>query len=236
MNENSDSSITCVIGNNKYRNYLVYNIVYRYVKKEKIKFGAVIGNPYPYYEYITDNIYIKYDESIMENYLKNIQCIYEKSNGKIDRNILIVDSNTIDFNSKSWKYILENYRMYKMNIIIILDKILEINIDILKEYVNMIYIVKQIINEYEHLDKIYQLFCKEKYDKETFICTYIKCTDIILDTMLIHLNTNDKYLGNSIFKYKIDITLPKMVFNTYKMYEQNKIYKQRCILSDIINV
>ena len=55
------SNIICIYGNNKYREYLVYNLVYEYIHTAKIKFGVVIGNIYPYYEYISDNIYIKYD-------------------------------------------------------------------------------------------------------------------------------------------------------------------------------
>ena len=48
--------------------------------------------------------------------------------------------------------------------------------------------------------------------------------------MIANLNSN------RIFKYKINTSLPRFIFNTYKIYEQNKIYKKRCIVSDIINV
>lgn len=224
-----DYHITCVYGNNKYRDYLIYNIVYEYVNTWIVKFGAVIGKVYPYYEYISDNIYIKYDDQVMEDYLENIQTIYKKSNGIMENNLLIIDSNLIDLNTEQWDEILENYQIYKINIVIILDKIMDYNIEKLNKYVNTVYILKQVDYNYDLIIKLYKTFFK-KYDKENFVDSYIECTQTIYDIMIANLNSN------TIFKYKIETTLPRINFNTYKIYEQNKIYKKRCTVSDIINV
>ena len=224
------SNIICIYGNNKYREYLVYNLVYEYIHTAKIKFGAVIGNAYPYYEYISDNIYIKYEEKIMDNYLKNLQNIYKKCNGIMDSNILIVDSNMIDLNTECWEHILENYQIYKINIIIILDKIMDYNMKKLNEYTNVVFVMKHVFNKYEYLERLYSTFFKYDYDKDEFIDAYVKCTDNLSDIMIYNKIRND------ICRYTINLSLPKVVFYTYKIYEQNKIYKQRCVISDIINV
>jgi hypothetical protein len=229
-NEFKTSDIVCIYGNNKYRNCLIYNLVYEYMKTEKIKFGVVIGNAYPYYKYFSDNIYIKYDEIIMETYLKNLNRIYTKCNGDIDDNLLIVDSNLIDLTSECWKELLENYQIYKTNIIIILDKIMDYNINKLGEYVDTIFILKHVFNRYEYLERIYTTFFINTYHKEQFIETYIRCTDKLPDVMIANLKTNNVY------RYQINLTLPTIVFNTYKIYESKTIYKQICSISDIIKV
>ena len=224
-----DYHISCVYGNNKYRDSLIYNIVYEYVNSGIVKFGVVIGKILPYYEYISDNIYIKYDDKVMKDYLENIQTIYKKNNGTMDNSLLIIDSNLIDLNTEQWDEILENYQIYKINIVIILDKIMDYNIKKLNKYVNTVYILKQIDYNYDLIIKLYKTFFK-KYDRENFIDSYIECTHTIYDIMIANLNSN------RIFKYKINTSLPRFIFNTYKIYEQNKIYKKRCIVSDIINV
>jgi hypothetical protein len=224
-----DCNIICVYGNNKFRDYLVYNIVYEYVNSGIVKFGVVIGKAFPYYEYISDNIYIKYDDQVMEDYLENIETIYKKSNGIMDTSLLLIDSNLIDLNTEQWDYILENYQIYKINIVILMDKIMDYNIDKLNKYVNVVYILKQLYYNYDLIINVYKTFFKN-YDKKKFIDSYIECTKTLYDIMIANLNLN------SIFKYKIDMTLPRFNFNTYKIYEQNKIYRKRCIISDIINV
>ena len=165
----------------------------------------------------------------MEDYLENIQTIYKKSNGIMENNLLIIDSNLIDLNTEQWDEILENYQIYKINIVIILDKIMDYNIEKLNKYVNTVYILKQVDYNYDLIIKLYKTFFK-KYDKENFVDSYIECTQTIYDIMIANLNSN------TIFKYKIETTLPRFNFNTYKIYEQNKIYKKRCTVSDIINV
>ena len=224
-----DCNIICVYGNNKFRDYLVYNIVYEYVNSGIVKFGVVIGKAFPYYEYISDNIYIKYDDQVMEEYLGNIETIYKKSNGNMDTSLLIIDSNLIDLNTEQWDNILENYQIYKINIVILMDKIMDYNMKKLNKYVNTVYILKQVDYNYDLIIKLYKTFFK-KYDKENFVDSYIECTQTLYDIMIANLNSN------TIFKYKIDMTIPRFNFNTYKIYEQNKIYRKRCILSDIINV
>lgn len=224
-----DCNITCVYGNNKLRDYLVYNMVYEYVNSGIVKFGAVIGKVYPYYEYISDNMYIKYDDEVMEEYLDNIQKIYKKSNGNMDYSLLIIDSNLIDLNTEQWNELLENYQIYKINIILIIDKIMDYNMKKLNKYVNSIYILKNAYHNHDSVIKLYKTFFKEQ-DKENFVETYIECTNTIYDIMIVNLTSN------AIFKYKINTTLPKFNFNTYKIYEQNKVYRNRCLVSDIINV
>lgn len=224
-----DCNISCIYGNNKLRDHLVYTMVYEYVNSGIVKFGAVIGKVHPYYEYISDNIYIKYDDQVMEEYLDNIQKIYKKSNGNMDYSLLIIDSNLIDLNIEQWSELLENYQIYKINIIIIIDKIMDYNMKKLNKYVNSIYVLKNAYYNHESVIKLYKTFFKYQ-DKEKFVDTYLECTNTIYDTMIVNLTSN------TIFKYKIDITLPRFNFNTYKIYEQNKVYRNRCIVSDIINV
>ena len=224
-----DYNIICVYGNNKFRDYLVYNIVYEYVNSGIVKFVVVIVKAFPYYEYISDNIYIKYDDQVMEEYLGNIETIYKKSNGNMDTSLLIIDSNLIDLNTEQWDNILENYQIYKINIVILMDKIMDYNMEKLNKYVNTVYILKQMYYNYDLINNLYKTFFKN-YDKEKFLDSYIECTKTLYDIMIVNLNLN------TIFKYKIDMTMPRFNFNTYKIYEQNKIYRKRCILSDIINV
>ena len=230
MNYTKTNNIFCVYGNNNYRDYLIYNIVYEYVKTEKIKFAAVLGNAYPYYKYISDNIYIKYDENVLEDYLKNIHNMYECCNGNIDDNLLIVDSNLIDLTSEYWEYILENHEMYKINIIIILDKIMDYNIENLSKYVDIVFVLKGKSNQCEDLENLYTTFFINIYNKEKFMNLYNNCTDNLSNTMIVYLNTHD------IYKCEIDVSFPKFTFNTYQIYEQKNIYEQRCGISDIINV
>jgi hypothetical protein len=147
----------------------------------------------------------------------------------MENNLLIIDSNLIDLNTEQWDEILENYQIYKINIVIILDKIMNCNMEKLNKYVNTVYILKQVDYNYDLIIKLYKTFFK-KYDKENFVDSYIECTQTIYDIMIANLNSN------TIFKYKIETTLPPFNFNTYKIYEQNKIYKKRCTVSDIINV
>jgi hypothetical protein len=147
----------------------------------------------------------------------------------MENNLLIIDSNLIDLNTEQWDEILENYQIYKINIVIILDKIMNCNMEKLNKYVNTVYILKQVDYNYDLIIKLYKTFFK-KYDKENFVDSYIECTQTIYDIMIANLNSN------TIFKYKIDMTLPPFNFNTYKIYEQNKIYRKRCTVSDIINV
>ena len=148
----------------------------------------------------------------------------------MDSNILIVDSNMIDLNTECWEHILENYQIYKINIIIILDKIMDYNMKKLNEYANVVFVMKHIFNKYEYLERLYSTFFKYDYDKDEFIDAYVKCTDNLSDIMIYNKIRND------ICRYTINLTLPKVVFYTYKIYEQKKIYKQRCVISDIINV
>lgn len=221
--------IICIYGNNEYRDFLVYNMVYEYVNGGLIKFGTVIGKAYPYYRYFSDNIYIKYDEEIMKSYLENIEKLYETTNGNMDYSLLIVDSNNIDLNTETWKYILENNKIYKITIVLLMDKITEYNINQLEKYANSVYVLKQIFKSEDYLDNLYKTFFK-KYDKEIFQDLYLHCTINLNNIMIYNLYTDMFY------KYKINKILPKITFDTYKIYEQSKIYKQRCIISDIINI
>lgn len=224
-----ESKITCVYGINKYRDVLVYDIIYEYVKTNIFKFGCVIGEAYPYYRYISDNIYIKYDEEILEEYLNNLTKIYVNKNGKIDDNLLIIHSNMINLNTKNWEYLLKHHNMFKTTIIIVIDEIAEYNMTILNKYVNVLYLLKNKENEVNYINEAYSTFFK-KISKSILINIYNEVTKNELCALVSELNENLFY------KYKININLPEYTFETYKMYDQNKIYKHRCNLSDIINI
>ncbi len=56
------SNISIILGKNRYRDQLVYDIVYENLQTNIYGFGAVIGDVYPYYKYISDNIFIKYKQ------------------------------------------------------------------------------------------------------------------------------------------------------------------------------
>lgn len=224
-----ESKITCVCGSNKYRDVLVYDIIYEYVKTNIFKFGCVIGESYPYYRYISDNIYIKYDEEILEEYLNNLTKIYVNKNGKIDDNLLIVHSNIINLNTKNWEYLLKYHNMFKIHIIIVIDNIIEHNMTNLNKYVNVLYLLKNKENEINYINEVYNTFFK-KISKNILVNIYNEVTKSELGVLVSELNENLFY------KYKININIPEYTFETYKMYEQNKIYKQRCNLSDIINI
>lgn len=225
-----EPKITCVCGSNKYKEYLIYNIVYEYNKTGLYKFGAVIGKICPYYEYFSDNMYINYDEETMNIYVDNLIKMYKKYNGDIENNLLIIDTNLIDLNIKSWEHLLETYKIYKTDIIIIIDKIMDSNIKQLCKYVNVLHLLKQTFINYNYIDKVYETFFQNIFEKETFKEIYCECSKNFLNVMICDLD------NIVITKYEINLTLPLSIFNTYKMYDQNKIYKQRCVLSDIINV
>jgi len=223
-----EPKITCVIGKNNYKDYLVYNILYEHLKTDKYKFGVVIGNAYPYCEYFSDNIYIKYEEQVLNNYFENIFKLYNKTNGNIDNNLLIIDTNEIDLNSYLWVYFLDFHKRYKTDVILIMDKINEKNMDKLKMYVDILYILKSNYNN--HFNNIYNTFFKYMLNIEEFREIYKTATDKIMNVLCVEFNENKYYV------HKINLDIPRYIFNTYKIYDEQKLYKQRCIVSDIINV
>jgi hypothetical protein len=225
-----DCTITCVYGNNRFKDHLIYDIVYEFLKTDLVKFGAVLGKVYPYYEYISDNMYMKYDEDILKEYINNIEKVYKKNNGDIDYNLLIVDTNLIDLNTESWEYIFENYKIYKTNIIIIIDKIMEYNIERLSKYIDLIYILKQTYNAYDNLKNLYKTFFEKICDEKRFLNIYTENTIHLLNVLITDIKNNNFY------SYIIKTSIPEYIFNTYKIYDEKKIYKDRCKVSDIINV
>jgi hypothetical protein len=250
--ENCEHSVNLYLGNNKNKEYLIYCHIYSYIKKE-ISFGTIIGNPYPYYKYFSDNIYITYNEEILNDYLNNMNNIYLLEDGNIKKNILIVDSNHIDLNTNFWKYFLENHKKYNTTIFIVLDKINNRNIKNIKKYVNNTYIVNYKNNNFKYIYKIYKTFFKDiekinyesddedlsQNDKSTcdLDLKYIKymCNNLNDNMDIIYINKN---LNNDVKIYKgyINIDVPLYNFDTYKIYDENKIYNKRCTLKDIINV
>jgi hypothetical protein len=246
--ENSQS-VNLYLGNTKNKEYLIHSHIYEYVKNKKIKFGTVIGNAYPYYKYFSDNIYIKYDEEILNDYLNNMNNIYFSTNEKIDNNILIVDSNKIYLNTDFWKFFLENYKNYNTTIFIVTDKINNINIDNIKKYVDNTYIVRYTDDNFKNMYKIYKTFfqdnieylnCSEEIckdcDKYDLDVKYIKiiCENLTFNIDVICIN---KYLNNiKIYKGIITTNTPLYNFNTYKIYDEYKKINERCTLRNIINV
>jgi hypothetical protein len=243
--ENSQS-VNLYLGNIKNKEYLIHGHIYEYVRIKKIKFGTVIGNPYPYYKYFSDNIYIKYDEEILNDYLNNMNNIYFSTNGKVDNNILLVDSNKIDLNTEFWNFFLENHKNYNTTIFIVTDKINKINIKNIKKYVNNTYIVKYITEDLKNIYKIYKTFFKDNIEDLEFdkiICNEcdldVKCIKFICENLKYNIDVIciNKYLNNiKIYKGIINLNIPYYNFNTYKIYDEFKLFKERCTLRDIINI
>lgn len=225
-----EPKITCIYGKNKYRDYLVCNMIYEYSHKRKYKFGVVIGNVYPYYKYITDNMYMRYDEKVLETYLHNMNELYIKTRGNIDHNILLIDTKDLDLNSPFWSFFLVHHKRYNTDIIIIQEKAILRNVSKLHKYVNVLHVLNNMEHKSSFINEIYTIFYKDLYHKEHFSEMYNNSIKYPLDTMISELDNNSHYL------YQINLNLPHFVFNTYKIYNENNIYRQRCIVSDIINV
>jgi hypothetical protein len=122
-------------------------------------------------------------------------------------------------------------------------------VQILKKYVNNTYLVNCITGDFENMYKIYETFFKDNIEDldfnnvkcnnfDEFYLNYkfiqFICDNLKLDTDIICINN---YLNNiKIYKGKIDINIPCYNFNTYKIYDEYKIFKERCTLRDIINI
>lgn len=225
-----EPKITCIYGRNKYRDNLIYNMIYEYVHSHKYKFCVVIGNVFPYYEYISDNIYMKYDEYVLHNYIKQMNILYESSNGKVDPNILIIDTKELDLTTSFWKYFLTHHKIYNTDIIIIQERVSHLNKNILKRYIDILHVMKNLVNESVYIDELYYLFYDDIYDYEHFVQIYKDSIITPLDVIVSELENNKHYL------YQINTQLPRFNFNTYKIYNENKMYRQRCCVSDIIDV
>jgi hypothetical protein len=156
--------------------------------------------------------------------------IYFSTNGKVDNNILLVDSNKIDLNTEFWNFFLENHKNYNTTIFIVTDKINKINIKNIKKYVNNTYIVKYITEDLKNIYKIYKTFFKDNIEDLEF--DKIICNECDLDVICIN-----KYLNNiKIYKGIINVNILYYNFNTYKIYDEFKLFKERCTLRDIINI
>jgi hypothetical protein len=169
----------------------------------------------------------------MNQYLENMNNLYNKTEGLMDDNLLIIDTNLINLNSSFWIYFLVNYKKYKTNIIIIIDKIMYYNIDKLRKYVNVVHVIQQLYKNDDFLNIFYNTFINKylyiQNNKEQFMNKYYsKSTNCLLD-VLIYNNDENVY-----FVYRINNKINKYIFNTYKIYNEENVYKNKCNLSDIL--
>lgn len=233
--------INLVLGKNLYRDHLVYELVYNYLQTNNFGFGVVIGNVYPYYKYFSDNMFIKYGEDILSEYLNNMNQLYLKhlkklksvkneENSEIENNLLIIDSDKLDLNTPFWNYFLDNHKMYKTTIIIVSNEINYINTDKIKKYVDEVYMIKTVYNKYKYICKVYETFFKDKVT----ISMFDKLYDISLRDYLdiLHFDVKTDMYSNKM----INTDIPRYFFETSKIYNDDEKYSNRTTIRDIINV
>ena len=252
------STIFSIVGNNKNVDYLVYYLIGKF-HNYGYKLSVVIGNSFPYIQYISDNIYIKYDNIVFCDYLKNLK------RQKVENNLLIVDTKHLDLNTKDWIFFLENHKAYKTTIIFVFDKINISNIDLLKKYTDYVYILKpklttinnnlNFINIYDsnieidHYEKsLSSKTTNIKYEKEfikrcyntfgktlkyeIFVDFYNRSTND--DNMLFILNKHDEVL-ESFYSQIFYREIENYCFDTVKLYNEKEKYHNVCkIKGDIL--
>jgi len=259
MNDNriifETSTVFSIIGNNKNIDYLVYCLIGKF-HKSGYKLAVVIGDNFPYIHYISDNIYIKYDNVVFGNYLKNLK------KQKAEDNLLIIDTKYLDLNTKDWMFFLENHKLYKTTIIFVFDKINTLNTELLKKYTDYVYILKPTLTndnncnlnfkeynldndsykqnvetnnykkyENEFIKRCYNTFVKT-LNYETFVDFYKRSTDD--DNMLFILNKNDKNI-ESFYSQMFYREIEDYHFETIKLYNENEKFSNVCkIRGDIL--
>lgn len=231
--DKTEAKINLVLGKNLYRDNLVYELVYGYLQTNNFGFGTVIGNIYPYYKYFSDNMFIKYDEEVLNEYLNNINEIYTKciqTKQEMDNNLLIIDSKELNLNTDFWNYFLENHKLYKTTIIIVSKELDDINTEQIKKYVDEVFMIKTVYNKFKYVCKVYETFFKNKISINLFDKLYDYSLKEYTDVFHFDVKT-DMYSNKS-----IDLNVPKYFFETYKIYEDDKKYTDRTTIRDIINV
>ena len=159
-----EPKINIILGKNLYRDNLVYELVYNYLQTNTFSFGTVIGNIYPYYKYVSDNLFIKYDEDILNEYLNNMNVLYKdcyENNKEIENNLLIIDTQNLNLNTPFWIYFLENHKLYKTTIIFVMNEIMYTNIEKIKKYSDDVYMIKTVYNKFNYVCKVYETFFKD---------------------------------------------------------------------------
>lgn len=251
-----NSTIFSIVGNNKNVDYLVYYLIGKFYNYG-YKLSVVMGNSFPYIRYISDNIYVRYDNVVFGEYLKNLK------RQKVENNLLIVDTKNLNLNTKDWIFFLENHKEYKTTIIFVFDKINISNIDLLKKHTDYVYILKptptisnnwnfinttesSIENDYyekslsskttntkyenEFIKRCYNTFGKTlKY--EIFVDFYNRSTN---DNMLFVLNKHDEVI-ESFYSQIFYREIENYYFDTVKIYNEKEKYHNVCkIRGDIL--
>lgn len=252
-----NSTIFSIVGNNKNIDYLVYYLIGKFYNSG-YKLCVVMGNSFPYIQYISDNIYIKYDNIVFCEYLKNLK------RQTIENNLLIIDTKYLNLNTKDWIFFLENHKVYKTTIIFVFDEINISNVDLLKKYTDYVYILKPTpdimvnsnsTNLYEYdlgIDfynqnissktkniKYENDFIKRCYDTfgrtlnyEIFVDFYNRSTND--DNMLFVLNKYEKIL-ESFYSQIFYREIKDYYFDTVKLYNEKDKYYNTCkIREDIL--
>jgi hypothetical protein len=251
-----NSTIFSIVGNNKNVNYLLYYLIGKFYNSG-YKLGVVMGNSFPYIQYISDNIYIRYDDIVFSNYLKNLK------RQIVENNLLIVDTKHLNLNTKDWIFFLENHKLYKTTIIFVFDNINISNINLLKKHTDYVYILKPTLTtinnncnfinidsnieidyeqsfsantknikyESEFIKRCYDTFGKTlKYD--IFVDFYNRSTND--DNMLFSLNKHDKIL-ESFYSQMFCREIEDYYFDTVKIYNEKEKYYNVCkIRGDIL--
>ena len=228
---NSQYHINLIFGENVYRNEFVHQIIYEYLITNKYKFGTVIGNIYPYYMYFSDNLYIRYVEDILCEYLRNMDKMYEtckEHDTEIEDNLLIVDYNKIDFKIPFWNYFIKNHKTYKTTIIFVTKNINVL--DIIK-YIDNIYLLFNKFNTVDKLSEMYRyklLF--ENISEISFHKVYNFYSNKPQQVLYKQKEKDNFYIKT------INLTTPDYMFNTYNIYDEDDMYRRRVVLRDIIKI
>lgn len=229
------NTIFTIVGkNNQNKDYLVYYIVGKF-KNYGYKLGVVMGSAYPYLRYFSDNIYIRYDNIVFSNYLKQIKRHNEE-------NLLIVDTEYLNLNTNEWLFFLENHKKYKTTIIFIIDKIKLSNENLLKIYTDYVYLLKpeiENISSNEQKLKYINSFVNMCYntfgnslDYDTFIEYYNRTVDKDIMLFILNKKKNSESFYSQVF-YK---ELKEYFFKTKKLYSDVEKYSNICRIGDILKI
>lgn len=238
------NTIFSIVGKGQNKDYLVYYLISKFYKLG-YNLGTILGNSYPYIHYFSDNIYIRYDDTVFSNYLENLKNMYKNTviykdnvpSSEMEKNLLIIDTYYLNLNTTDWLYFLENNKKYNTTILFVIDKINQSNVELLKKYTDYVYILKpetngksdtRYVNEF--IKRCYNTFGKT-IEYEIFIDFYNQSVN--KNNMLFIMNKNDKEMDsfyNQVFYREIQ----DYFFNTKEMYNYKDKYSNICKIKDIL--
>jgi hypothetical protein len=238
------NTVFTIVGrNNQNKDYLVYYIVGKF-KNYGYNFGTVMGAMYPYIKYFSDNIFIRYDNIVFHNYLEKMKEKKEKleiKKEKMIENLLVIDTEYLNLNTREWLFFLENHKNYNTTIIFIIDKIKQPNISLLKKYTDYGYILniksnnseKHLSYKNNFINACYNTFGKT-LEYKTFLDFYNRTVE--QDVMLLVLNKKEKGSEDSFYYQLFYKEVKEYYFNTINLYEDTEKYSNVCRIRDILKI